>query len=195
MPHEQHQAGDSPPPTGVSPDAVRRGHEGLTTDTRALGLSMLIFWIMAALMLWGLWGLMKYYMAELAPEDAAVSAAPALPVAMRSPLEPMPMHNDTDWQDLVRLRERENAQFQKFGWSIDRRTGQAAIPAEVAATIIQRYAGQPARIGQSPLRFPPPMAPFRSGPEESLDWANLFPPVGNAIGPSTPGNPTSNQSP
>jgi hypothetical protein len=210
MPHEQHHSGDPAPPSGVSPDAVRRGHESLTTNTRAVGWAMLIFWIMAAFMLWGLWGLMKHYIDEQAPEDAAVSAAPALPVALRSPLEPMPMHNEADWQDLVDLREKENVQFQKLGWNVDQRTGQAMIPAAVAATIARRYGGQGAGANApSPLQFPPPMAPARAGPQESLDSANLFPPVGaagieeqkssikagNAPEAPTPGNPTRNQGP
>ncbi|HEX4125062.1 MAG TPA: hypothetical protein VHY37_10090 [Tepidisphaeraceae bacterium] len=180
MPHEDHTR-DDPPSAGVSPEALRNGHEPLSTHTTALGLTMLIFFIAAGFMMWGLWALMGHYLAENKIEDAPTSAAPQVAVVPSSPLEPMPLHNDADWQDLVHLRNRENEQFFRMGWGMNQRTGEAEMPAAVASAIERRYGGASVEATQpGPLQFPPPMAPAPAGPQESLDWALYFPPTGGA---------------
>jgi len=164
------QLGPDGPIVGADAAAVRRGFEPLSTSTRALGVLAAAFVVVFAGMLWGLWGLLHVYLAADPPDEAAASAAPVLAHSIRSPLEPMPQHNDLDWQDLVHQRQREDAQLRRMGWTIDPTTGEAVIPPVVTA---------PTAAGD-PLRFPPPFAPVPAGAYESLTEADVFPPVGAA---------------
>ena len=162
-----HQVGSDGPVVGADAGAVRRGFEPLSTNTRVLGVLAGVFVVLFAGTLWGLWGLLHVYLAVDPPEEAAASAAPVLDHAIRSPLEPMPQHDDLDWQDLVHQRQRADAQLRRMGWTIDG-TGQAVIPPVATET-----AGDP-------LRFPPPYAPVPAGAYELLPRADVFPPVGAA---------------
>lgn len=171
------------PQAGASDESRRQGFEPLSANTRVLRTTFIIFLIVAACMLWGLWGLLRHYLAEPGPQNFYRSAAPVLSATMPAPLEPMPTHNALDWQDLVHLQQRENAQFDRMGWPMNPRTGEATISAAAMTATLARYRGQEAAAtgaSAEPLRFPPPMAPVRAGPYEGLPLANVFPPVGSA---------------
>jgi hypothetical protein len=163
-----HQFGWDGPIVGADAGAVRQGFEPLSTNTRVLGVLAFAFVVLLAGTLWGVWVLLHVYLAADPPDETAASAAPVLARAIASPLEPMPQHNDLDWQDLVHQRQREDAQLRRMGWTIDPTTGQAVIP-PVATT-----------ANGDPLRFPPPYAPVPAGAYEPLPQADVFPPVGDA---------------
>jgi len=163
-----HQVGPDGPIVGADAAAVRQGFEPLSTSTRALGVLAVAFVVVLAGMLWGLWALLHVYLVSDPPDEAAASAAPVLGHAIRSPLEPMPQHDELDWQDLVHQRQREDAQLRRMGWTIDAMTGQAVIPPVATTATVD------------PLRFPPPFAPVPAGAYEPLAQADVFPPVGAA---------------
>ena len=162
------QLGPDGPVVGADGVAVRQGFEPLSTNPRVLMGVAVVFVVLFAGTLWGLWGLLHVYLATDPPDEAVASAAPVLAHPIASPLEPMPDHNDLDWQDLVHQRQRADAQLRRMGWAIDPATGQAVIPPVATTT-----AGDP-------LRFPPPYAPVPAGAYESLPEADVFPPVGPA---------------
>ena len=118
---------------GASTESVRQGFEPLTTNTRVLRIAVIIGVFIFFGMLWGMWGLLHLEIADSHQADAPRSAAPVLAENIASPLEPMPRHNDLDWQDLVHLRQREDAQFRRMGWTIGKTSGEAMIPKSAAA--------------------------------------------------------------
>lgn len=169
------------PNAGVSTDSIHRGFEELQTSTRGLFYFAIIAPVTLTVMLGLLVWLMFHYLHELRPEDVRASAAPVLPVLPVAPLEPMPQHNDLDWMDLVHLRQDENAQFVRLGWSINQTTGEPIMPASLRRVMRQQYAGNgPAVASAAGLRFPPVIPPVRVGAMEAAALANVMPPVGSA---------------
>lgn len=184
MPHEppSRPASEAKPAEGgdggVSAEALQKGHEPLQTNTRALRLAAFLFVLTAVVLHTDLWVLERYYVSQPRPTDVSASVATPLATNLRSPLEPMPTHNELDWQDLVRLRQDEDARFAAVGWPLDSATGEPIVPASVIAAVASR-AGI-AAVKLPPPLFPPPLAPVRAGPGEPLTRANVFPPVGAA---------------
>jgi hypothetical protein len=163
--------------TGASDESIRQGFEPLSARTTTLVVIGIVSPFVLAGIFWGLWALLGFYMGQPRPEDQQHSAASALLVTPRSPLEPMPQHNELDWQDLVHLRQQEDGQLRKLGLSIDPNTGEPIIPPELSAMVTDRYA---AGAVPNPLAFPPVIAPVRAGADEPLTRADVFPPVGAA---------------
>jgi len=163
--------------TGASAESVRQGFESLSTRTGVFVVIAVVSVFALAGIFWGLWALLGCYMDQPRPEDQRHSTASVIQAVPPSPLEPMPQHNDLDWQDLVHLRQHEDEQLRKLGLTIDPNTGEAIVPPEILALSTARYSGgsEPA-----PLRFPPVMAPVQAGADESLTRADVFPPVGSA---------------
>jgi hypothetical protein len=175
MPLARHK--DDEAVTGASADAIRQGFESLSTRTTVLLVMAVISVFALAGIFWGLWALLGFYMGEPRPEDQRHSTASALLFTPPSPLEPMPQHNELDWQDLVHLRQHEDQQLRKLGLTIDPKTGEAIVPPKIVAAVSDRYAGQ---TEPAPLRFPPVLAPVQAGADEPVTRADIFPPVGAA---------------
>jgi hypothetical protein len=163
--------------TGASDESIRQGFEPLSTRTTVLVVIGVISVFALAGIFWGLWALLGFYMAEPRQADEPHSTASVLRAMPPAPLEPMPLHNVLDWQDLVHLRQLENEQLRKLGLAIDPKTGEASVPPEISAAITDRYR---AEADPAPLRFPPVMAPVQAGADEPLTHADEFPPVGSA---------------
>ena len=176
--------GDDNPEIGASSDSIQQGFEPLSTHTRALGVTMAIFVVIAGAMGWGLWVLLAHYLADPRAVDIPGSVAVVLPPSLAAPLAPMPRHNDLDWQDMVHQRQREDEKLRAIGCAIDPVTGEAMLPMAVSMSVQKRYANSDSKfvMTDAPLRFPPPIAPVRTGPAESLPLADVFPPVGSATG-------------
>ncbi len=172
MPHNDDQA-----VTGAAAESVRQGFEPLSERTTVMLVLAVSSVIALAGMFWGLWALLGFYLGQPRPEDQRHSTAALLQSVPPSPLEPMPQHNDLDWQDLVHLRQHEDLQLRKLGLTIDPKTGEATVPPNILSVITSRYGkGTP----PAPLQFPPVLAAVRAGADEPLTRADVFPPVGAA---------------
>ena len=173
-----HQLGPDGPIVGASPAAVRAGFEPLATSTLALGVLSIVFVVVFSGTLVGLWFLLKLYMVTEKPEQLSESAASPVSHGLLSPLQPSPQNDDLDWQALVHVRQRENLQFRRLGWSINSTTGQAILPRPKGFMPADRAISLPTSVDA--LRFPPPYATVPAGPYELLSEADVFPPVGAA---------------
>lgn len=165
---------------GASDLAIKQGFEPLSTNTRVLFKLAVYFVILAILLNWMLWALLLHYLGVNRPGDAARAVAPMLDVLPASPLEPMPLHMELDWQDMVHQRQGDNLTFHRMGWKINYGTSEAVIPKAVAAAIIARYGGNKVTEADAGNQFPPPFAPVKIGADTTLVAASQFPPVGTA---------------
>lgn len=129
-----------PPP---SPEAVAAGYEPSRLSARAMSWFLAWFVIAAAVIHVLLWFVMKQMgnhvrpsvdrpASLVEPSSAVVSGAP--------PLQPSTGHDLLPREDLARMHQAENAVFEHLGWTVDRRTGLAKVPASVVRAVARRGA-------------------------------------------------------
>lgn len=116
-------------------EARKRGHEPDRLRVRALVWLVIGFVAFAVASHAGLWFLLKGYTDEprAADERRSVARAEAAPAAGAPPLQPIPGHDEVPWQDLARVRAKEDDVFAAMGWTVAR--GHARIPDAVIRAV------------------------------------------------------------
>jgi hypothetical protein len=100
-----------------------------------------------------LWFVMKRIANDVRPavdRPANLVEPPAAEVAAAPPLQPSTGHDVLPREDLARMREAEDAVFERLGWTVDRRTGLAKVPASVVQAVAHRTAAADTRPSTMP---------------------------------------------
>jgi hypothetical protein len=129
---------------GVDPQALEAGHELSGVNVRVLMIFTAFFltgFIMVIVIVIGLYRGMVSFNNFLArgknePASAVAGAANQLPPEPR--LQPAPGHNELDRDEMARLRQAEDAEFTRRGWTLDQDTGKFVIPSRLAGEV-QNY--------------------------------------------------------
>jgi hypothetical protein len=125
---------EQPPP----PDIVAQGCETPDVSNRGLLIFFVSFLILCAVIIFGMWGLLKLYIAQPRIADQTTSAAPQPDRFAPPDLQPIQKHNQLPYQDLQDLRREKDALLIRMGWTIDPRTGAAEIPDAVVNQLAQK---------------------------------------------------------
>jgi hypothetical protein len=146
----RHEATHAHGGDGVDPQALAAGHEPSGINTRGLMIFTAFFltgFLLIIVIVIGLYRGMVSFNNFLArgknePASAVAGASDVLPPEPR--LQPAPGHNELDRDEMARLRDAENAEFTRRGWTLDPDTRKFIIPSRFAGEI-QNYgpAGPP----------------------------------------------------
>jgi hypothetical protein len=114
--------------TRMPRDSIAAGHETTDINARGVGWNAMALALIIAIIFLGLWGLFAFFSARLSS-----SASPA----RTHSLPPEPRLQVDETKDLARLRDRENAILNNYGW-VDQKAGIVRIPIERAMDIVAR---------------------------------------------------------
>jgi hypothetical protein len=112
-------------------------------SARAMLWFLVWFVIAAAVIHLLLWFVMKQMASDVRPavdRPANLVEPSAAEVAAAPPLQPSTGHDVLPREDLARMREGEDVVFERLGWTVDRRTGLAKVPASVVQAVARRTA-------------------------------------------------------
>jgi hypothetical protein len=116
-------------------EILKQGYEPPDVNMRGLMIFFAIFLAVAVGLNFGLWGLLKVYLAEPRKVEVSVSAAPEQKRFPAPNLQPIEKHNQMPWEDLRDLMQQKAEVFQQLGWTVKSPDGMSKIPDYVVPTI------------------------------------------------------------
>jgi len=125
-----------------SQESLQRGYEPSGVGNRGMLIFFAIFLLVAAILQFGIWGLLKLYMHTPRPIDTVTSIAPAQARFPPPNLQPTQEHNKLPHEDLMDLMKKKDEIFQRMGWRLDPQSGVPVIPDSIVDQLARERSGK-----------------------------------------------------
>ena len=134
----------------ASPEAIKLGYEPSAIGARGPLIFLVCFVVCAAGLHVFVWKVMEAFEEHDMTSDRPQSVVAPVPGSPSPPLQPSVDHDELPQQDLEALRTSEDRMLQRWGWTVNTATHEAAIPPSIVQQVARETEARAASTVQVP---------------------------------------------